>query len=154
VGKVLVEIDIDISDAKKMLEKISKRSKDMRPVWKYAKRELEVAFSANFLSGGNLVPGGVWAPLDPSYAAWKASRFPGAKKMFIDGSLFRSVADLSSSSINKITPLSAEFGTDVEYAKFHQYGTTKMPARKIIFEPKGFAVDLAKKAKQHVMGEK
>ena len=153
MSTVVIRVEVDISEAKKKIEELSDNSRDMRPVWKYAKRELEIAFSENFLGGGNLVPGG-WAPLDAGYAAWKVSHFPGAKKMFIDGSLFRSVADLSSSSINKITPLSAEFGTDVEYAKFHQYGTTKMPARKIIFEPKGFAKDLARKAKQHVLGEK
>ena len=149
----VIRIEVDVKEAKKTIEELSDNSKDFRPVWRYAKRELEIAFSENFLSGGNLVPGG-WAPLDASYAAWKSTHFPGAKKMFIDGSLFKSVADLSSSSVNRITPLSAEFGTDVEYAKFHQYGTTKMPARKIIFEPKGFAKDLAKKAKQHVLGEK
>jgi phage gpG-like protein len=149
---VIVEVDINIKNAKEMMDRISKNARDMRPVWKYAKRELEVAFTTNFLSGGSLVPGG-WAPLDRGYAAWKAVHFPGARKLVIDGRLFKSVADLDSPAVNKITPLSAEFGTDVEYAKFHQYGTTKMPARKIIFEPKGFARDIARKAKEHILSE-
>jgi phage gpG-like protein len=51
---------------------------------------------------------------------------------------------------NDIDATSARFGTKVEYAKFHQYGTTKMPARKIIFEPRGFANDLASKAASYV----
>jgi phage gpG-like protein len=37
----------------------------------------------------------------------------------------------------------ATFGTDVEYAKFHQYGTTNMAKRQIIFEPTGFGERLA-----------
>jgi phage gpG-like protein len=38
-----------------------------------------------------------------------------------------------------MTNTSMSVGTTVEYAKFHQYGTTKMPKRKIVFEPAGFA---------------
>ena len=152
MSKVIVTIEIDEQNAEKMLERIVKRSKDMRPVWRYAKRKLESSFSQNFLSGGALVPGG-WAPLDGSYSAWKAVHFPGAKKMFLTGKLFRSVSELSDTSVNKINRLSAEFGTNVEYAKFHQYGTSKMPARKIIFEPRGFTRDIAEKVKEHVVKE-
>jgi len=42
-------------------------------------------------------------------------------------------------------------GTKVEYAKFHQYGTTKMPKRKIIFEPAGFAEKYANDAADWVV---
>jgi phage gpG-like protein len=38
-----------------------------------------------------------------------------------------------------MTNTSMSVGTSVEYAKFHQYGTSKMPKRKIVFEPLGFA---------------
>lgn len=51
---------------------------------------------------------------------------------------------------NDIDATSATFGTRVEYAKFHQYGTKYMPARKIVFEPRGFANDLASKAATYV----
>ena len=152
MSKVIITIAIDEKDAEKMLKKIVKRSSDMRPVWRYAGRKLESSFSQNFLSGGALVPG-KWAPLDASYAAWKAMNFPGQKKMFLSGKLFRSVSELSDKSVNKVNRLSAEFGTNVEYAKFHQYGTTKMPARKIIFEPRGFTRDIAEKVKEHVLKE-
>ena len=40
---------------------------------------------------------------------------------------------------NKIDIMEATFGTKVEYAKFHQYGTTRMPKRKVVYEPLGFA---------------
>ncbi len=51
---------------------------------------------------------------------------------------------------NNVSGTEATFGTKVEYAKFHQYGTSKMPARKIVFEPVGFANDLAQKAARYV----
>jgi phage gpG-like protein len=41
-----------------------------------------------------------------------------------------------------MTNTSFSTGTSVEYAKFHQYGTTKMPKRKIVFEPPLFAKKL------------
>jgi len=36
---------------------------------------------------------------------------------------------------NEIHAKRAVFGTDIEWAKFHQMGTSKMPKRQIIFEP-------------------
>lgn len=146
---VIIDIDIDTSDAENRLKDMEDRAKDLRPVWRYAKKELEVAFTANFLSGGNLVPGG-WAPLDRGYAAWKSINYPGARKLVIDGKLFRSVADLDDPAVNKIEKRSAQFGTNVEYAAFHQYGTTKMPARQIIFEPIGFQRDISAKIENYV----
>lgn len=141
--------DIDDDDAQELLGDIKERSQDFRPVWRYAKRELEHSFSQNFLTGGSLVGG--WAPLDSGYAAWKSVRRPAASIMVFDGTLFNSLRSLDKAAVNKIEKLSATFGTDVEYAKFHQYGTTKMPQRKIIFEPKGFTRDISRKARKYVI---
>ena len=145
---VVITIDIDISDVTKRFKDMGKRSTDFGPVWRWAKRSLEGSFSDNFRSGGALVGG--WDPLDVGYASWKAKNFPGRPKLRIDGTLFRSVRYLDG-GVNKIDKLSATFGTDVEYAKFHQYGTTKMPARKIVFEPIGFSHDLSKKMEHYVV---
>jgi hypothetical protein len=46
--------------------------------------------------------------------------------------------------------MEATFGTKVEYAKFHQYGTTKMPKRKVVYEPLGFASRLGEVAATYV----
>jgi phage gpG-like protein len=45
---------------------------------------------------------------------------------------------------NTIGGNEAEFGTNIKYAKFHQYGTTNMAARKLVFEPPMFAKRLAR----------
>lgn len=150
MSRVIITIEIDEKDAEKMIKRIVKRSSDMRPVWRHAGKKLEASFSQNFLKGGALVAG-KWAPLDANYAAWKKANFPGQKKMFLTGKLFKSISNLGDNSVTKVNRLSAQFGTDVEYAKFHQYGTTKMPARKIIFEPRGFTKDVAEKVKEHVL---
>jgi len=146
---LIIDIEIDIDEPQEKFEDMVDHSKDMRKVWRYAKKKLETSFSQNFLSGGSLVGG--WAPLDRGYAAWKIANFPGAKKMYIDGKLFRSISTLEESAVNKIDKTSAAFGTEVEYAKFHQYGTSKMPARRIIFEPAGFSRDISDKIENFVV---
>lgn len=144
-----VTADVDEDDAEELLEDIRERMRDFRPVWRYAKRQLEKSFSENFLSGGALVGG--WAPLDAGYAAWKSVRRPGAPTLIFNGKLFNSLRSLDQSAVNRINKLDATFGTDIEYAEFHQYGTTKMPQRKIIFEPRGFTSDLSRKARKYVI---
>lgn len=145
---IVIRIQIDTSEAEKLINFSEKRAKDLRPVWRHARKLLTASFSQNFLTGGALVGG--WAPLDSGYAAWKATRFPGAPTLVQDGSLFRSVSTLTDPAVNKINRLSATFGTDAKYAKFHQYGTSKMPQRQIIFEPEGFTRDIAQKALEHI----
>jgi len=118
------------------LTSMETRSKNFMPVFEKARLALQLANAENFALGG--LPSGGWKPLDPQYAAWKSINFPGRPPMVRTGRLFASLADLRGSP-NSIRPTSATFGTDVEYAKFHQYGTTKMAKRKVIFEPIGFA---------------
>ena len=136
-----IEIQIDYDGAKVMqrLEAIALRSKNFRPLFEYARLQLQNANAANFSAGG-LPSGRRWEPeedIDP------------APLMRETGSLFRSLTNLFGRP-NRIEATSAEFGTRVEYAKFHQYGTTKMPARKNVFEPRGFANDLASKAASYM----
>lgn len=112
------------------------RAQAFNPVFIKAKAELHLANASNFTSNGLLVGG--WAPLDAEYAAWKMTRFPGVPPMIKTGRLFASLAGANASSF-RMTNTSLSVGTTVEYAKFHQYGTTKMAKRKIVFEPPGFA---------------
>ena len=43
---------------------------------------------------------------------------------------------------------------NIRYAKFHQYGTSKMPKREIIFEPRGQQRRWTHMMQQHVLGER
>lgn len=144
-----VDIHVDADEALERLEDMREQLEDLRPVFRWAKRELEKSYAANFASNGMLVGG--WSPLDATYASWKMSRFPGAPPMIRSGRLFRSLTEMTDSRVNIIEKTQASFGTTVEYAKFHQYGTTKMPKRKIVFEPRGFASDLGKKIATYVV---
>lgn len=126
-------------DAKKAIARMvvmKKRANDMRPVFWRSKQWLRAANEENFRQGG--LPAGGWSPLDPQYAAWKRVTEPGAGTMIRSGRLFKSLSTLAGPP-NRVDNMDATFGTSVEYAKFHQYGTTKMPKRKVVYEPVGFA---------------
>lgn len=122
------------------LEGIKQRLENQQVPLRQARAMLAAANAKNFSSNG--LPVGGWAPLDAEYGAWKSRRYPGAPPMVANGKLFRSLIALDGGSMNIVSPKSATYGTDVEYAKFHQYGTRKMPKRKIVFEPVGFAAEL------------
>jgi phage gpG-like protein len=143
-----VEVSCDATRTLKYLDGMVDRSKDFRPVFGWAKRELEKANAQNFATNG--LPVGGWSPLKPRYSAWKARNFPGAPMLIQTGRLFRSLTNLRTPPSN-IGKTSATFGTDVEYAKFHQYGTTKMDKRKIVFEPPAFARQLADNAAKYIV---
>jgi phage gpG-like protein len=65
--------------------------------------------------------------------------------MIRSGDLMGSLTSLTGPP-NDIGRTSASFGTDVEYARFHQSGTRHMPARKVVYEPIGFARQFGSRA--------
>lgn len=140
VMSIDIRIDVNASRAIIKMEQMAERAKDFRPVFRWAKRELGLMNGQNFAQNG--LPVGGWSPLNPQYAEWKSRNYPGRPDMVISKKLFNSLRNLNGPA-NRINKLTAEFGTDVEYAKFHQYGTNKMPKRQIVYEPAGFADRIA-----------
>lgn len=149
------DVDWQGKDANDRLNNMIDRSSDMGPVLRWAKNYLERAYSKNFTTMGSMsakaMLKGAWPPLDAEYAAWKARRVPGAPPLVFTGKLFRSVADMGSSPKNEIKEMEGTFVVDSPIAKFHQYGTENMPARKIVFIPRDFDNDINKKTIQYVV---
>lgn len=137
-----IEIDVDDADAIAFLRRMEDRAGNFRSVFRWAKQELRKANAENFTKNG--LPSGGWSPRTRDYA------WPIMRK---SGKLFRSLASLNGSP-NEIHSNYANFGTKVEYAKFHQYGTTRMPARKVVFTPIGFAKAVGEQAAKHIVGLK
>lgn len=136
-----IHIKVDAKKAIKRMVDMKRRGKDFAPVFREARSGLEAWNSANFTQNG--VPSGSpWNALHASTLQWKAMHYPGTSPMVRTGKLFRSLTSLKGPA-NKINGNEAEFGTNIEYAKFHQYGTTNMAARKLVFEPPLFARRLA-----------
>ena len=136
--KVVLDISCDAKEALARLDAMSARSKDFRPVFREARSMLEKANASNFATNG--LPVGGWDPRTRDYA------WPILRKT---GKLLSSLTNLRGAP-NMIDRMSAEFGTEVEYAKFHQRGTKFMPARRIVFDPPGFSRDLASMAAKYV----
>ena len=70
--------------------------------------------------------GNSWAPLTPKYAAKKQRKYGGGGLLYASGSLFHSL------QVSAVGDDSRAIGTDVPYAKFHQFGTVKMPKRQFL----------------------
>ena len=138
--KVKINIECDNDAAMRRLEGMKLRSTNFKPLLWYARQVLQTANASNFTTGG-LPSGSKWEPRTRPYP-WPL--------MIRTGKLMSSLTNLFGPP-NNVENTSATFGTNVEYAKFHQYGTTKMPKRKILFEPRGFASDLGRKASDYVV---
>ena len=139
-------IDNDIPDE---IEKIKDNLDDFGPVFKEAKEDLQTLWRNNFLQNG--LPAGGWKPLDAEYGSWKSINFPGKGPMVRSGKLFRSLTDLRGNP-NKIDKKEATFGTNIKYAEFHQSGTSKMPARPVVFVTERYERKWADAAAEHAAG--
>ncbi len=89
-----------------------------------------------FESEGSYGSGG-WKPLSDNpagkgYATWKARNFPGRSLLVQTGLLKGSLMGENPYGIEDIQPLQLKVGTKLEYALYHQKGTSKMPARPVI----------------------
>lgn len=75
---------------------------------------------------------GLWRPLSKRYAAQKAQKYPGKTVLRRTDRMYDSLVKRTASSIVSINKNELTYGTSVPFASFHQTGTRKMPARKII----------------------
>lgn len=132
-------VETDMEDVLYHLNLMELKSQDFHMVFEKAKVMLGADFAANFNSAGGMVGG--WAP---------RKHETGKPLMVRSSALFDDLSSLSGGE-NHIGLTSAEFGTDIEYAHFHQTGTFNMPSRKIVFEPTGFAREVGDMAAKHIV---
>jgi phage gpG-like protein len=108
-----------------------------------------------FRTEGAVNASGQWKPLSPRYAAWKAKRYPGRRILRLTGKLRSSlVKPGAEGNIEEITPTSMTLGTSIPYAGFHQRGTRRMPARKVIDLPNRMMTRWARMTEEYLMGKR
>lgn len=128
------------------LSRFVQQIQDFRP---FFRNELAPWFFAriveNFQQQG--APVGGWKPLSPRYAAWKAKHYPGKTILRRSDDLIKSLTmaggalgvggRLGAGGILNVSPHSAELGTSVPYARYHQHGAPKrqLPQRRILYLP-------------------
>lgn len=150
--RVRLKVRVKSEDAKDRLENIQDRTQDLGPVLRWAKSHLERAYEENFLSQGAVsaraMMAGGWAPLSPAYGAWKASHWP-TPLMVRTGKLLFDVTHLETDGAKSDTSIT--FNVRSSIAQYHQYGTSEMPARKLVFVPRDFDRDIGKKTTSYVV---
>jgi|TARA_B110000285_G_scaffold216335_1_gene263560 phage gpG-like protein len=141
-------VDVDTSRADRRFVKILRRSRDFKPVFRWVFQELQKAHRDNFRTGG-ATSGFPWKPLEPQYASWKIENY-GANGVLVRTGDLRSSLTMNSGrgAVRDMGARTAEFGTKLPYAQFHQSGTSNMAQRKPLFLPKLMADQTA-----HVVGE-
>lgn len=101
----------------------------LKPLWERFQREFQAEETALFEAAP-------FAPLSPDYAQQKERRFPGSPVLQATQTLLKSLTqDNAEGSVRRIDDLEAEFGSEVFYGIFHQFGTGRMPARPPLAEP-------------------
>lgn len=126
-----------------------KRAASFSSAFRWARRDISKWNKANFATLGG-ASGKPWNALDTEYQSWKIAHYGPLPTMIRTGDLYRDLITLRGGP-NSIGHKRAEFGTDVEYAHFHQTGTRFMPARKVMFVRKKFKRDLGKKMIEHIL---
>ena len=93
-----------------------------------------------------------WPNLNKKYAAWKNRHFPNRPLLVLRGHLRDSLTNESSRKMvfNRAGGRQLIIGTRIKYAKFHQYGTKKMPARPFVKVDQGLVNDWAKEMRKDV----
>lgn len=109
------------------VEQLGVRAGDVMPVWP----ELDAMFRDDerqrFDRRG---PG--WAQLDTATQDAKARLGQDPRVLRATDTLYRSLTAAAGVPEVGAMPGTLHFGTDVEYARFHQYGTVNMPRRTLI----------------------
>jgi len=76
--------------------------------------------------------GNGWAPLTPAYAIQKRKRYGDKPILRATDRMFESLTSMGAEgNVTEIAAMSAAYGTDVFYARYHQTGTSRMAQRKI-----------------------
>lgn len=146
-------IDVDTAALKKYFAQMSVRAENFAPVFRWVMVQLAAEHAKLFATNG-LASGTAWEPLHQDTVAWKIANGYGANGILVrTGDLKSSLTNLNSGrgAVREIDRKHAVFGTDVAYARYHFYGTRRMPERKPLFVPEFFAWRTGQAAAKHIV---
>lgn len=113
------------------LGRIEAAPEDARPVFEEWRTRFLRLERRQFATEG--INSGGWAPLSPRYARWKAKHYPGKTILRRTDELWRSLT--VGPEVNVIEPTYMVLGSAVEYGRYHQKGTPRMPRRRPVELP-------------------
>jgi phage gpG-like protein len=105
---------------------------DFRPVWEQIRDDFVRIEGEQFDSEGSR-GGEPWAPLSPTYEAWKQRHFPGQPIMRLTGQLWSQLA-VGTGLYVELEPMTLRMYPTAFYAGIHQQGSplTGLPARRLV----------------------
>ncbi len=104
--------------------------RDFSPVWDQIRNDFHRIESEQFDSQGSRA-GHPWAPLSPTYEAWKAKHFPGRSILQLTGQMWGEFA-VGVGMQTTIEPMRLTMTPSMQRAVYHQQGTRTMPQRKVV----------------------
>lgn len=93
---------------------------DARPAWEVLAQRFGALERRQFATEGAYASGG-WPALSPTYGAWKAKHYPGAKILHREGDLEASLTERPF-GVEVIEPGFMVVGSDVAHGAYHQQG--------------------------------
>jgi phage gpG-like protein len=125
-----------LAETHRYLSGVEGRVSDLRPAMEEISEDFYRHEERAFGTEGSILRSGKWAPLSPRYAAWKARHYPGRTILVRTGKLKASLTQPGAEgAIREVTEDGLEIGTSISYARYHQWGTGRMPARLVIDPP-------------------
>ena len=118
-------------DYAKDLNGMVERSKDLSPAFEAIARYLQGVVMRNFKAEGRPVK---WAPLAPSTIADRMRKGYGSGPILQrSGGLMKSLTTPGAPGFSlRVGPRSVAYTSNIFYFRFHQVGTSKMPARPML----------------------
>lgn len=104
--------------------------RDFSPVWDQIRIDFHRIEEEQFSSEGAR-SGHPWAPLSPTYEAWKTKHFPGRSILQLTGQMWGEFA-VGVGMQTEITPMKLTMEPSMQRAVYHQQGTRTMPQRKVV----------------------
>jgi phage gpG-like protein len=128
-GGVTIEIEPPIDFILRQTTEFQATLLDLEPLWELVKPIAAGVESDQFGTQGE----GAWPPLAEATLARKAAGGWPEDPLIRTGDLKASLTDPGRAA--DAGPRHMIYGTDVDYAIFHQEGTSRMPARQLIPDP-------------------
>lgn len=129
-----MRLDLDVygdQQISRELLRFEHRVDNAQPAWREIAGEIRKQINVQFTTEGQAGSGG-WEALAPSTLASKAAKGLSPAILQATGALLASLTSSGGGNFEEITDSSLTFGSSIPYGKFHQSGTSKMPARKPI----------------------
>lgn len=127
-----MRLDLDVfgeEQVSRELMRFSAHAGNAQPAFHKIAEDMREQIAEQFSTEGDRGSGG-WAPLTDSTLAAKAARGLDSHILQATQSLMNSLAGTGGDHIEQVTDDSLLFGSSIAYGKYHQKGTTRMPARK------------------------